>query len=173
MGDLINIHMSNAYIQISPDSSGKKVQTFENVVGGQTVEATAVTLVNASGVAVGGGASLPITYQLGASNSASRVNSSSFESGKVLKNSAGTLVSLQGYTNSAAAQFIQVFDSTTVPANGATPVWFFPVVANGYFSIDVPLTGVPFTTGISVSNSTTQSTKTAGGSNVWYLAVVQ
>lgn len=40
--------MANAYIQVPPQSTGLKVQTFENVVGGQTVEAEAVTLVQSS-----------------------------------------------------------------------------------------------------------------------------
>lgn len=165
--------MSNAFIQISPDSSGKKVQTFENVVGGQTVEATAVALVASTGTPVSSSAALPVTYTLGANAAATRVNSTAFESGKVLKSSAGTLVTLQGYTTASSLQYLQIFDSTTVPSNGAVPIWFIPVVANSYFSLDVPLTGVPFTTGISVSNSSTISTKTAGGSNIWFMAVVQ
>jgi hypothetical protein len=171
--DFINIIMSNAFIQISPDSSGKKVQVFENIVGGQTVEATAVTLVNASGVPVSGSSGLTVTPALGAGASALRVNSTVFESGKVIKNSAGTLISLQGYTNSSTDQYLLFFDSTTVPANGTTPVWFVPIVANSYFAIEVPLTGIPFTTGISVSNSTTIPTKTAGSNNIWFFAIIQ
>lgn len=44
--------MSDSYVQVAPDSSGKKLQTFENTVGGQTVEAEAVVLADASGVAL-------------------------------------------------------------------------------------------------------------------------
>jgi len=35
--------MSDAYVQIVPDSSGKKIQAFENILGANTVEAQAVT----------------------------------------------------------------------------------------------------------------------------------
>jgi hypothetical protein len=37
--------MANQFIQVAPDSTGKKMQTFENTVGGNVVEAEAVTLV--------------------------------------------------------------------------------------------------------------------------------
>lgn len=40
--------MSNNYVQVPPDSTGKKMQTFENTVSGNTVEAEAVVLVRSS-----------------------------------------------------------------------------------------------------------------------------
>lgn len=40
--------MSNQFVQVPPDSTGKKMQTFENVVGANTVESEAVTLVRSS-----------------------------------------------------------------------------------------------------------------------------
>lgn len=40
--------MANQYVQVPPDSTGKKMQTFENTVSGQIVEAEAVTLVRSS-----------------------------------------------------------------------------------------------------------------------------
>lgn len=172
-GDFINIIMSNAFIQISPDSSGKKVQVFENVVGGQTVEATAVTLVNASGVPVSGSSGLTVTPALGAGASALRINSTAYENSKVLKNSPGTLISLQGYSNSASDQYILFFDAIAVPGAGAVPIWFIPIVANSYFSIEVPLTGIPFATGICVSNSSNPIARVVGSANIWFLAIVQ
>ena len=41
--------MSASSVQIAPDSTGKKIQTFENTVGGQVVEAQAVVLADSSG----------------------------------------------------------------------------------------------------------------------------
>jgi len=41
--------MSDAYVQIVPDSSGKKIQAFENILGANTVEAQAVTSVDKYG----------------------------------------------------------------------------------------------------------------------------
>jgi hypothetical protein len=40
--------MSNAFIQVPPQSTGLKVQTFENTVGANVVESEAVTLVRSS-----------------------------------------------------------------------------------------------------------------------------
>lgn len=44
--------MADAYVQVRPDDSGKKVQTFENAIGGQTVEAQATVVVDTTGVAI-------------------------------------------------------------------------------------------------------------------------
>ncbi len=42
--------MSDQFVQVAPDSTGKEIQTFENSISGQTVQAQAVALVDASGV---------------------------------------------------------------------------------------------------------------------------
>lgn len=42
--------MTAAFVQLAPDSTGKKVQTFENTLGADTVEAQAVVVVGADGV---------------------------------------------------------------------------------------------------------------------------
>lgn len=44
--------MADSFIQVAPDDSGKKLQTFQNTVGGQVVQAEAVTLVNSSGTEI-------------------------------------------------------------------------------------------------------------------------
>jgi hypothetical protein len=44
--------MSAAYVRVAPDSTGKLIQTFENSISAQTVEAQAVTNVNSSGVEI-------------------------------------------------------------------------------------------------------------------------
>jgi len=41
--------MADSYIQVAPDSTGKKMQTFENTVSAQTVHAEAVTNVDSTG----------------------------------------------------------------------------------------------------------------------------
>lgn len=51
--------MSDAFVQVQLDQNGKKVQTFENAVAGQTVEAQAVVLVDpTTGLAI---ATLPVS----------------------------------------------------------------------------------------------------------------
>jgi hypothetical protein len=164
--------MANQYVQVAPDSTGKKVQTYENVVGSDTVEAQAIVPVNSSGAPYTTANPIPTGVVLGTLAGATRVNSTAYEASRVLKASAGTLISLLGRNNSGSDQYIQLFDSTTVPSNGATPVYFFTAFAGSDFSMDLPVTGCPFTTGIAVCNSSTDTTKTLGSANCWFLAVV-
>lgn len=56
--------MANGLVQVQPDSTGKKIQTFENTVGADVVEAQAVVPVDTAGAALVGqktmAASLPV-----------------------------------------------------------------------------------------------------------------
>lgn len=102
-----------------------------------------------------------------------RANSSAYEASRILKASAGTLISLLVYNSKASTQFIQLFDSATVPADATAPVALFEVGASSARSFDVPVTGIPFATGISVSNSSTGPTKTIGSADCYFAAVVR
>ena len=44
--------MTDSYVQVAPDSTGKKLQTFKNTIGANDVEAEAVTLTTSAGVEV-------------------------------------------------------------------------------------------------------------------------
>lgn len=44
--------MSAQFVRVAPDSTGKKVQTFENTIGSDVVEAQGVVLVDSSGAEV-------------------------------------------------------------------------------------------------------------------------
>ena len=78
------------------------------------------------------------------------------------------LFSIQGYNNNAGAQWIMLFNSTAVPADGTAPV-MFPLRVQGQsnFILDLDMIGRFFATGIAWSNSTTVSTKTLGAVDVW------
>lgn len=102
----------------------------------------------------------------------SKAKSSALEASRILKGTSGTLVSLMGYNSKTSAQFIQLHDSATVPADGAVPDFPFTVAASSNFSLDVG-TGIPFANGIVVTNSSTAGTKTIGVADCWFYAIVQ
>ncbi len=64
--------MSDKFVQVAPDSTGKLIQTFENTVNAQTVEAQAVVTVDTTGVAAvaGRGSNLVAGSQVTASGTA-------------------------------------------------------------------------------------------------------
>jgi len=101
------------------------------------------------------------------------VSSSALEASHVLKAGAGTLVQIIGYNSKTSAQFIQLFNSATVPADTTVPIAVFTVPATSNFSFDTPHTGLPFATGIAVSNSSTAATKTVGSADCFFTAVVK
>lgn len=77
-------------------------------------------------------------------------------------------VLLYGFTASStnvAAQFVQLFDAQTLPADGAVPVTFLAVATNaqarGYYG----KAGRRFTGGIVLCNSSTAGTKTIGSAD--------
>lgn len=108
---------------------------------------------------------------ISAPSGTTRVNSAAYEASHILKDSAGSLMSLVGY-NSGPAQFIQVHDSATLPADTAVPAYIFAVPATSNFSLDFPVTGCPFTNGVVVCNSSTGPTKTIGAANCWFSSLV-
>src|ERR1700746_710231 len=52
--------MAEAYVQLPPDSTGKKVRSFENTISGNVVESQALTLVDAAGNIIGSLATAPV-----------------------------------------------------------------------------------------------------------------
>jgi len=82
-----------------------------------------------------------------------------------VKASAGTLYGFQGY--STTSQFLQLHNTTTLPADAAVPVVTIPIEAGKPFSVDFGAYGRDFSTGITVSTSTTGPTKTLGAADTW------
>jgi hypothetical protein len=102
--------------------------------------------------------------------SATLVASVALAASLVIKAAAGTLISLEGH-NDGAQQYIQVHNAAALPANGAVPTYVFLVPADSNFSLTVPVSGIPFITGIVVCNSSTLATKTIGAADCWFTAV--
>lgn len=90
------------------------------------------------------------------------------ENSRVIKSGAGTLYGIGGMSNKASSQFVQVFDATTVPADGAIPVLVFPVGATSAISLFFGDVGRFFQQGIVVCNSSTAATKTIGAADCWF-----
>jgi len=93
-------------------------------------------------------------------------NTTALAASLVVKASPGILHGVAGYTTTA--QFIQVHDATSLPADTAVPELVIPVAADTFFNVPLPahLCG----TGIVICNSTTGPTKTIGGADTWLTA---
>lgn len=99
-------------------------------------------------------------------NSTSTYNSSAAEASKVVKATPGKLFLVACSNGTASTVYLQVFNSTTVPADATVPVLVVPCPANGVGEIDLSeYDGHAFSTGIAICGSTTQNTKTLGGAS--------
>lgn len=99
---------------------------------------------------------------------AATIRSSAYEASHVISAAAATLKELRGF-NSGAAQWIQIHDASSLPANTAVPEEIIYVGSNQNFSFTPPA-GLSFTTGIVVCNSSTGPTKTIGAADCWFSA---
>ena len=86
----------------------------------------------------------------------------------VVKASAGTIFSVVGYNDKTSAQFIQLHDSSSLPADTAVPKIPFRVPAKSNFYLDFGEIGRQCENGIVLCNSSTVATKTLGSADCWF-----
>jgi hypothetical protein len=168
--DTGNSTLSTINGKITACNTGAVTVAASALPSGASTEATLaalsakVTAVNTGAVVVSSG-SVTNTPAAG-----SIANSTAYAASLVVKASVGRLFSLSGY-NSGPAQFIHIYNATSLPAETSVPVFIAGVPAQSTFSFDFAGCGLPLSTGIVVSNSSTGPTKTIGSSNCFFTAV--
>ena len=86
----------------------------------------------------------------------------------VAKSGPANLFGMSILSNKASAQFIQVFDASSLPADGAVPNLVFTVAATSNLGIYYGSVGRWFDIGIVVCNSSTLATKTIAAADTWF-----
>lgn len=99
-------------------------------------------------------------------------SSTAYATSLVGKASAGTLFAVSIYNSSTSAQFYQLHDAASLPANTAVPKSIIRIPAQGTGGWDFGLRGRPFATGIVIANSSTGPTLTVGSADSYFDAVV-
>lgn len=93
--------------------------------------------------------------------------STALEASRVVKVEGGTLWAIRVTNTSASAQYIQVHNTVSVPADTAVPIETVLVAATN--SVVIPFAyGLRCDTGISLSNSSSAATKTIGSADCWF-----
>lgn len=116
---------------------------------------------------------VPVNVVAGGTGNITTVQSGALEASHVIKTSAGTLMQVAIYNDKASTQYYLLVVGTSLPANGARPVYVpIPVATKSAVVVDIP-NGMPFVTGLVIANSSTPDTLTVGSADSYYSVQVK
>ena len=101
-------------------------------------------------------------------NAPTNASTTAYAASLIVKASAGVLYIITGFNSRSSGQFIQIFDSATLPADTSVPKVIFYVESNSNFSFDLGAYGRAFSSGIVICNSSTGPTKKIGAADCWF-----
>jgi hypothetical protein len=87
----------------------------------------------------------------------------------VVKAAPGVIRSIHGYSSRGSAQWVQLHNTTSLPADTAVPDVIATVATVANFVIDFGEDGYYCSTGITICNSSTGPTKTIGSADCWFV----
>ncbi len=81
----------------------------------------------------------------------------------------GNLI-VYGFTvyNTGSAQYLNIFDTGTLPAENAVPIFSWAIPANQGVAFAYPTNGARFKTGLVICNSSTDTKKTIGAADCFF-----
>lgn len=94
--------------------------------------------------------------------------STALEASRIVKASAGKAFRISALNTNAAARWLHLFNSATLPADTTVPAMSIPMAAGAFVIVDLGQFGEYLSAGIVVCNSTTAAAKTIGAADTLF-----